>query len=1337
MLKRIMACIPALALMLTLSAPVSATAPDDSQGPRVTSVQSPAEVFKGGGYASVPVYRGMTLSSGDVISTGVGGAVNVTYYGKDLTVGEMTQLSLNSVWNRHNRDDSSINLIEGMVKNKLHTELEDSSRNVIRTSNVIAGVRGTEYVLIYRRNAPGEADGGNPFARLMVIDGAVRFDLADQGDGGGTQVRSFLISPNGVVQISQDITGDHSEVGDFTDEGRPNAFTVPLESLDSHILQELLNNPQIMNQAPDLVERLEDALHKRQEADSARSAEERPQAQIISSSEAERVLPTLPAPEVRGEPAGELNGAVPGMTAPAEPAAPGQGPAEPGQSQSAGPEGTASAPEQSAGGNSSSASEAPGSSSSGQSAAETAPSAPDPAPEPAPPPAPPAPPPAPPAPPAPPPEPPAPAAPPSQPDPGSGGGGDSGTIPPPKQNQTALSLSAPGGVHAFETGAGPVQLILSGGSGSGAVTYSSGNTGILTVSNSGLVTFTGLGTANITATKSGDSLYNSATAVLTLTVTPPASKQDQSALSIDYPGPLFYGDIPFKLTTQGGDGTGAVTYTVPPNPVLSISGDTATIEGAGSVTVTAVKAGDINFNESDEAAGTVVVAEATPTVLLTATSVNPPEVFLTAVVSPVGTGETPQGEVIFKKNGTQEGSPVTLSAGAATCTVSDGSGTNDYTAEYQGYSGRYTSAYHTVSGYTPGKADQSALFIDDPGPLSYGDGSFTLSTTGGDGSGAVTFLATPGTTVLSISGETATITGAGTVTVTAVKAGDLVYNSATATREITVLKGAQAPLTITNPGTKTFGDADFTLTSTGGSGTGALTYTVPSGNSVLSISGDTATITGAGTVLITAVKAGDSNYNETDDSRLLNVVKAAGAGVSEPNKSSVSHNSITVDPVTLTPSTTEQTAEYAVSTSPGSSPTTGWQTGTTITGLDPSTGYYVWARSAENDNFEAGAPERSIEITTSAFSQTGDGTAANPFLVKADDFIYVGRGTAPYTDWTLDVHYKLTEDVDLALLSANPWTPIMGASYDPFTGSLDGDGYTIKNMEINSAYGNQGLFGYIGATGKVFDLKLEDISITITDSSAANIGGIAGVCLGNIENCFVSGSISSGTTEASKIGGIVGELSGSGSVENCYSACDVAGKAPIGGVVGIIPNTTASVRLCIATGSVTDNVSKAYHEGGVGGIVGTYFSISSWNAANLVSNCVALNSSLSSPTEHAGNRVGLIIGAYNAPPPVKCYASDELEGKGGGGTADGDPISSSEWGDPAWWSATAEFKDSWWWDNGYLPYSGSFSPSPFFAGASSIPARAPAVLLLLITATKPMLPSDALPPTNKKEEEDR
>ncbi|MCL1828908.1 MAG: FecR domain-containing protein [Oscillospiraceae bacterium] len=1157
MLKRIMACIPALALMLTLSAPVSATAPDDSQGPRVTSVQSPAEVFKGGGYASVPVYRGMTLSSGDVISTGVGGAVNVTYYGKDLTVGEMTQLSLNSVWNRHNRDDSSINLIEGMVKNKLHTELEDSSRNVIRTSNVIAGVRGTEYVLIYRRNAPGEADGGNPFARLMVIDGAVRFDLADQGDGGGTQVRSFLISPNGVVQISQDITGDHSEVGDFTDEGRPNAFTVPLESLDSHILQELLNNPQIMNQAPDLVERLEDALHKRQEADSARSAEERPQAQIISSSEAERVLPTLPAPEVRGEPAGELNGAVPGMTAPAEPAAPGQGPAEPGQSQSAGPEGTASAPEQSAGGNSSSASEAPGSSSSGQSAAETAPSAPDPAPEPAPPPAPPAPPPAPPAPPAPPPEPPAPAAPPSQPDPGSGGGGDSGTIPPPKQNQTALSLSAPGGVHAFETGAGPVQLILSGGSGSGAVTYSSGNTGILTVSNSGLVTFTGLGTANITATKSGDSLYNSATAVLTLTVTPPASKQDQSALSIDYPGPLFYGDIPFKLTTQGGDGTGAVTYTVPPNPVLSISGDTATIEGAGSVTVTAVKAGD------------------------------------------------------------------------------------------------------------------------------------------------------------------------------------LVYNSATATREITVLKGAQAPLTITNPGTKTFGDADFTLTSTGGSGTGALTYTVPSGNSVLSISGDTATITGAGTVLITAVKAGDSNYNETDDSRLLNVVKAAGAGVSEPNKSSVSHNSITVDPVTLTPSTTEQTAEYAVSTSPGSSPTTGWQTGTTITGLDPSTGYYVWARSAENDNFEAGAPERSIEITTSAFSQTGDGTAANPFLVKADDFIYVGRGTAPYTDWTLDVHYKLTEDVDLALLSANPWTPIMGASYDPFTGSLDGDGYTIKNMEINSAYGNQGLFGYIGATGKVFDLKLEDISITITDSSAANIGGIAGVCLGNIENCFVSGSISSGTTEASKIGGIVGELSGSGSVENCYSACDVAGKAPIGGVVGIIPNTTASVRLCIATGSVTDNVSKAYHEGGVGGIVGTYFSISSWNAANLVSNCVALNSSLSSPTEHAGNRVGLIIGAYNAPPPVKCYASDELEGKGGGGTADGDPISSSEWGDPAWWSATAEFKDSWWWDNGYLPYSGSFSPSPFFAGASSMPARAPAVLLLLITATKPMLPSDALPPTNKKEEEDR
>jgi uncharacterized protein YjdB len=55
--------------------------------------------------------------------------------------------------------------------------------------------------------------------------------------------------------------------------------------------------------------------------------------------------------------------------------------------------------------------------------------------------------------------------------------------------------------------------------GDGSITYSSSNTGIATVNSSGTVTGVSAGTCTITATISGTSNYNSASASYTLTVT--------------------------------------------------------------------------------------------------------------------------------------------------------------------------------------------------------------------------------------------------------------------------------------------------------------------------------------------------------------------------------------------------------------------------------------------------------------------------------------------------------------------------------------------------------------------------------------------------------------------------------------------------------------------------------------------------------------------------------------------------------------------------------------------------------------------------------------------------
>ena len=73
--------------------------------------------------------------------------------------------------------------------------------------------------------------------------------------------------------------------------------------------------------------------------------------------------------------------------------------------------------------------------------------------------------------------------------------------------------------------------------------------------------------------------------------------------------------------------------------------------------------------------------------------------------------------------------------------------------------------------------------------------------------------------------------------------------------------------------TKSFGDAAFTFTLTGGSGSGGITYqsTDPSVATIAVNSGEVTIISG-GTTTITATKAGDTNYNEATASYTLTVL---------------------------------------------------------------------------------------------------------------------------------------------------------------------------------------------------------------------------------------------------------------------------------------------------------------------------------------------------------------------------------------------------------------------------------------------------------------------------------
>ncbi|WP_166545223.1 S-layer homology domain-containing protein [Anaerotruncus sp. 1XD42-93] len=98
----------------------------------------------------------------------------------------------------------------------------------------------------------------------------------------------------------------------------------------------------------------------------------------------------------------------------------------------------------------------------------------------------------------------------------------------------------------------------------------------------------------VTAAYSGDTNYKAANGQLTFD----AAKKEQAALAISPVAAKTYGDPAFGLDTTGGSGTGAVSFTSSDPSIISINGSTATIHKAGTVTITARKAADNNYNEA-------------------------------------------------------------------------------------------------------------------------------------------------------------------------------------------------------------------------------------------------------------------------------------------------------------------------------------------------------------------------------------------------------------------------------------------------------------------------------------------------------------------------------------------------------------------------------------------------------------------------------------------------------------------------------------------------------------------------------------------------------------------
>lgn len=155
----------------------------------------------------------------------------------------------------------------------------------------------------------------------------------------------------------------------------------------------------------------------------------------------------------------------------------------------------------------------------------------------------------------------------------------------------------------------------------------------------------------------------------------------------------------------------------------------------------------------------------------------------------------------------------------------------------------------------------------------FGDAAFTISATASSGL-PVTFTSSA-PLVASVSGNTVTVNGAGTATITASQAGDSSYHAAPNVTQDLVVSKANQTITFGSLASKQVGDAAFSLSATSSSG---LAVSFSSGNpAVATIAGSTVTIVGAGSTVITASQAGNSNYQPaTDVPQTLTVTAAAG-----------------------------------------------------------------------------------------------------------------------------------------------------------------------------------------------------------------------------------------------------------------------------------------------------------------------------------------------------------------------------------------------------------------------------------------------------------------------------
>jgi hypothetical protein len=271
----------------------------------------------------------------------------------------------------------------------------------------------------------------------------------------------------------------------------------------------------------------------------------------------------------------------------------------------------------------------------------------------------------------------------------------------------------------------------------------------------------------------------------------------------------------------------------------------------------------------------------------------------------------------------------------------------------------------------------------------------------------------------------------------------------------------------------------------------------------------------------------------------------------------------------------------------------------------------------------------------------------------------------------LSGNYTLANNIDITTVTT--WVPI-GSVSTPFTGTFNGNGYTLFGPNVSSSYAapgyHVGIFGYSSGNISNLNVAVRSISTSVmgsyytgllvgynnggaitncrvsldylyssyTVSNMGPFGVVVGCCNGgSVTDC--SGSIYNQVNSGCLpiFGGIVGNLSNNGVVTRCISNSKLNFLTPavsdVGGIVGIV--TLGTVSLCCFTGTISNQPAGSSVISNAGGIAGRVIS-------GTITNCYCNNPFNIYYTATTNSYMGGILGTGTVSTPstiTNCYTT--------------------------------------------------------------------------------------------------